>query len=114
MEIRQRVIQTLSPCAAINIKGIAHSFQPDLECGQRVRVVLLHRQAADLGKVCRWLHGVKVPQKKVWLEPFFQTDFIARIGGDDEIAGAGPLPQTVKAPGGEDETAVHGRFSFAS
>ena len=38
---------------------------------------------------------------------------VTRVGGDNEVAGGGALPQAVKGAGGENEAAFHRKVSFA-
>ena len=106
------MIQPLAAGAAVNIKNIARLFQARPEGRQGIRVVLLHRQAADLGEARRGLHGVEIPQEQVRHNSLPPADPIARVGGDDEVAGNGALPQSIKAPGGKDKTASHVQLSL--
>ena len=108
LEIRQSVVQSFAAGAAIDQEIRTAPLQPRADGGQGVRVVLLHRQSADMGEVLRRLHRIEIPDQQVRLDTLPQADLIARVGGNDKVAGiTGTLPQSVKTPGGENDAAFH-------
>ena len=83
------MVQALAAGTAIHIKGVALRRQAGLDGQHGVRVVLFHRRAADLHPVVGLGHGIEIPQQQVRDDALRLADAIARIGGQDQIAGSG-------------------------
>ena len=110
LEVRQGVVQPLAAGAAVKVELCAALPQPLPDCQHGVGVVLLHWDADEVGEVLGLLHGVEVPQQEVRRKAQFPAEAEARVRGDDDIPGLRRLPEAVKAPGGKDEAAFHGKI----
>ncbi|MPN38888.1 hypothetical protein SDC9_186413 [bioreactor metagenome] len=91
----------------------AFLFQSGFQRQHRIGVVLLHRHPQNR-HANRLGHGVKVPQHQIRHNAQTPAQLVPRVGGDHQIVGCGPFPQTEKAPGSKNKTASHGRSLCSS